>query len=176
MTDTKSPFRVPETSGGDEVVYYYNREVRLAKASDNARFAASRWNVNKRGLIKNFLGSPSLRLLFLMLIFFVMLGFVLDIVISRRDRASLDGYRLRLKAFYFEHSLYVNLDRTAGNRQAPEAVFDLELTAGAETRSQQWLAGDDQFSIQLPLAEKPATVQILVSGAHQQVKLVAMVE
>ena len=70
----------------------------------------------------------------------------------------------------------MNLDRTAGNRQAPEAVFDLELTAGAETRSQQWLAGDDQFSIQLPLAEKPATVQILVSGAHQQVKLVAMVE
>lgn len=177
--DTKdNPFRRPETreDGPDQVTYYYNRDRRLANATDNARFTVSKWDMKRPGLVKGLMATGSLRLLFLMLILFVLLGFLLDMIVGNRHKAQLAGYSVRLQAMYFEGEVYVHFSRQERNSRTVPSSFELLVSAGDEAVSGLLSAGSNDFRVKLPAAEKPAWVAALVRHGEQQLELAAKVD
>jgi len=172
----KNPFRQPETSTGDDVVYYYNRSERLEKASSNAQFAASLWGAKKQGFVKTMMATPTLRYMFMMMVLFVLMGFLVDMIIGSRDKAQLGGYNVQLKAMYFEGEILVTLKRSPRNARTAPQVFSILLTAGDETVSGTMLAGQDDFGAKLQSEIKPKWVAAIVGNGEKQLELSVRVD
>lgn len=176
MEKRKNPFRQPETSNGDDVVYYYNRSERLEKASSNANFAASLWGARKQGFIKTMMATNTLRYTFMMLVLFVLMGFLVDMILGSRDKAQLAGYNVQIKAMYFDGSTLVTITRSPRNVRTVPQVFSVLLTAGDETVAGTMLAGQDYFGAKLQSEAKPKWVAALVGNGEKQLELTVRVD
>jgi hypothetical protein len=108
------------------LVFYYNREERIARAPKIVRDYYSGKNKPVTGLFKVLVATPAKRFLFLTIIALCVIVIFLQHSLSSDSEGNLDGVPVSLSAFMFEDTVYVSL------KLAENAKFKdrLAITAG----------------------------------------------
>jgi len=171
-----------ETRDKGQPTFYYSREKRLEKASDNARFVVDHYGKRRQGMIKTLTATPGLMFLFFAVVFMIMAATVLGFVAGRQDSGSVDGNALSAKALWFEGNVYVTVRRErplfgASRRSA------VEIKAGDGIGSVAGMiqASDEDLRLRFSTPAKPDRIAIIASatrsdGTVVSIELAARVE
>ncbi len=171
-----------ETRDKGQPDFYYSREKRLERASDNARFAVDHYGKRRQGMIKTLTATPGLMFLFFTVVFMIMVALVLGFVAGRQDSGTVDGNAISAKALWFEGSVYLTVRRErplfgASRRSA------VEIKAGDGTGAAVGLmqASDEELRLRFPAPAKPDRIAIIASatrsdGTAASIELAARVE
>ncbi len=167
-----------ETREKDNVTYYYNRERRLANASEQARFAATMLTRKRTGFFGTLVASASLKVMFVVMVLCVIASGLLYLSTGTRDKGSLAGYSVFLSALWFEGDVYISVNRSPGFlKPAPVPVqFSMLATVGREAVSFILPAAEASGKIKMPVREKPKLAAVIVSCGDEKLDLICPVK
>lgn len=93
----------------DSFTFHYNRDKRLERAPENVKNAYERGYTPNRGFIKGLTANVGTRSIFFSIIIMSALIIGLTIFDSPAGSASVEGVPVRLKALYFDESVFITL-------------------------------------------------------------------
>lgn len=179
-----------ETKDKGQVVFYYNREKRLQRASDNARFASDGRGTGRRGLLKSLTATRSLRFLFYGVLLMSLASLIVGYVDRERNTGSIAGYYLEAEAMWFEGYVYVTVAKVSpwyarlgkGLGAAPPAPVAIGIVAGSGSGEASGVlqAREADLRLRYPAEERPALALVVASldegpGAANRLDLIAKV-
>jgi len=177
-----------ETRDKDQVVYYYNREKRLEKASANARFMVDHYGAKRPGIIRSLTATRSLRYLFFAVGFMAVALLVVNYVIGSRDTGSVAGYSLSAKAMWFEGYVYITVKKNPPKfgfivrKGVVGAPIGIKAGDGLGFAVGTMQAGEDEIRLRFSSEARPPRIAVIASasrgsaGEEDTVELVARVE
>lgn len=164
-----------ETKDKGQVVYYYNREKRLQRASDNARFASDGRGTGRRGLVKSLTATRSLRFLFFGVLLMSLASLIVGYVDRERNTGSIAGYYLEAEAMWFEGYVYVTVAKVSpwyarlgkglGARPAAPVAIGIAAGSGSEAGAASGVlqAGDADLRLRYPAGERPPLALVVAT-------------
>ncbi|MBU0928000.1 MAG: hypothetical protein KKA67_09645 [Spirochaetes bacterium] len=158
-----------ETKDKGQVVYYYNRESRLEKASDNARFTVDHYGAKRPGLIRSLTATRSLRYLFFAVLFMAVAGLVVSYAQRSRSSGSVAGTTLSATAMWFEGYVYVSVKRSApwyarAAKAAPGSVIEIKTGDGIGSTLGLLQSGEQELRLRFAAESKPPRVAVVASA------------
>lgn len=93
----------------DSFAYHYNREKRLERAPENVKNAYEHGYTPNKGFIKGLTANAGTRSIFFSIIILSALIIGLALFDSPAGSASIEGIPVRLKALYFDESVFITL-------------------------------------------------------------------
>lgn len=109
-------------AGSDRLVFRYNRERRLERASEDVRKMYEDGYVRKKGLLRGLTANAGSRSVFFSIIVLCVAIVFLSLFGNRGDSVSLDGATAAIKAFPYDGSMYVTFELSARDRENAEIV------------------------------------------------------
>ncbi len=167
-----------ETQENGKVTYYYNRERRLANASEQARFAANSTTRKRTGFFGSLVASRGLKVMFMTVVLCVIASGIMYFSTGSRDKGSLADYSVYMSALWFEGDVYISVNRSPGFlKSKPLPVqFSILATIGDTVSAFILPAGETSAKIKIPSPEKPQMAAAIVSFGEDKVELTAPVK
>jgi len=178
-----------ETKDKGQVFYYYDREKRLERASDNAQFIIDRHGAKRPGLLKSLTATPALRYLFFAVLFMSVAALVVGYVDRTRNTGTLAGYSLSAEAMWFEGHVYVTLTKGLswyarlgeglGGKAPPLVAIGVAVGDGTSLATGVMQAAESDIRLRFPAESKPSlafVVATLGEGDTERVQLSAKVK
>lgn len=172
-----------ETKSKDDrenVVYYYNREARMARAGADAHFAVDHYkkggSKRRSGFWKSLLGTRANRFLFAAVVGMAAIGLAYQGFSRQPASARVAGSVVTAKAIWFDDAVYVDVDRKAAKKGS--VPVSLEVTVGDGRASVRGLmsASEDELKLRLPSEARPGSVTIGVASGDEADGFAATVE
>jgi hypothetical protein len=111
-----------EGEGDERVVFRYNRERRLERASEDVRKMYEEGYAPKKGILRGLTSNPGSRSVFFSILILCVAIVFLTLFGNRGDSASFDGASSTIKAFPYDGSTYVTFELSARDRPLGEPV------------------------------------------------------
>ncbi len=167
-----------ETRENGKLTYYYDRERRLANASETARFAANSQTRKRTGLFGSLVATRGLRFMLLTVILCVIASLIVKYASGNQEKGILAGYSVSMSALWFEGDVYISVNRKPGFMQAaPVPVqFSMVATVGGDAAPFTMSAGESSGKIKLPAKEKPQLAAVIVTFADDKLELTSPVK
>ena len=115
-----------ETSEDGKITFYYNREARLKRASQNVQDINDPSKLPKRGLLRALTATTPLKIMFFSIVVFCVFMFILSRIMSRDPVKVLGNNTISITAIAAGDSSYLSLKKTAGAEQG-EIYYTGEL-------------------------------------------------
>jgi hypothetical protein len=108
--EAKGPEPQPESD--ESLVFRYNREHRLSRASENVHWLNEQYGAKRPGFFSSLVATRASRLLLAAIVLCVLFYFLYPIIHSPvRKSGSLDGAKFSASALYYDHQVLVALKR-----------------------------------------------------------------
>jgi hypothetical protein len=102
----------PRTEADEGLVFHYNREHRLSRASENVHWLNGQYGAKRPGFFSSLVATKASRLLLTAIVLCVLFYVLYPIVHSPvRKSGSLDGAKFSASALYYDHQVLVALKR-----------------------------------------------------------------
>lgn len=108
--------------GDERVVFRYNRERRLERASEDVRKMYEEGYAPKKGILRGLTANSGSRSVFFSILVLCVAIVFLTLFGNRGDAASFDGASATIKAFPYDGSTYVTFELSACDRPPDEPV------------------------------------------------------
>ena len=177
-----------ETKDKGQVVHYYNREKRLERASDTARFAAERQGAKRPGLLRSLTATRSLRFLFYAVLLMSLASVIVGFVERERDTGALAGCYLKAEAMWFEGQVYVSVARVSpwyarlgfGAKAPAPVAIGIAVGSGPGSAIGVLQAQDADIRLRFPSEDRPPLALVVATIgdgtiADQRLELLARV-
>ena len=115
-----------ETRENGRITFYYDREARLRRASQNVQDINDPSKIPKRGLLRALTATTPLKIMFFSIVFFCVFVFILSRIMSRDPVKVLGNNTISIAAVIAGDRSYLTLKKTAGAEQG-EIYYTGEL-------------------------------------------------
>lgn len=128
----------------EELTFHYNRQRRLDHAPETVKKSYQENNMPNRGFFQGLTANAGLKSMFFAIVFLCIAIFAVTFLGDTGNTATVNGTKLRLKAFLFEETIYITLtcDKKTGINSDPQDIrvifrgHDLEGAAMFEKEAQ----------------------------------------
>jgi hypothetical protein len=138
--------------GKKPVVFYYNREKRVADAPQNVKDYYSGKIKPPKGFIKVLVATPAKRMLFFSIIALCILIIFLNFTMDSESEAVISGIPVTLSAFAFEDNVYISVHLDNNSKIidtmavfAEISIFNADDEALEKRRLAKNYAGSEEF-------------------------------
>jgi hypothetical protein len=138
--------------GKKPVVFYYNREQRVAKSPQIVKDYYSGKIKPQKGFIKVLVATPAKRILFFSIIALCILVIFLTFTMNSENEADISGIPVTLSAFAFEDVVYISIHLEENSRIrdtqavfADISIFNADDEALEKRRLVKNYAGSEEF-------------------------------
>jgi len=180
MSETDKDHK-PQPELGEGIVFHYDREHRLSRASDNVRWLASRYGAKRPGFFSSLVATRASRLLLTAIILCVLFYSLYPILHSPiRKSGSLDGAKYSASALYYDGQVLVAIKRE-GNalaqtlRLRSSLLKDFSRSGEATFPMGDTASGDYRAGVVVG-AERPKTIYLKLEAGGRELSLVVPVE
>jgi len=168
-----------ETKDKDQIVYYYDRNRRLQKASPNARFISEYASSGRRGLVRSLISNKSLVFMFLAVLLAMAALFGGSWVQSSRASGTIGDNRLSVQAMWFEGYVYVTVKREEGKGESSRRTIFISAGLDSEKVEGVLQVVDAEYRFRIPSLEKAGTVSVaagLAGEVDTSITMVAVID
>jgi len=168
-----------ETRDKDQIVYYYDRNRRLEKASPNARYISEYASTGRRGVFRSLLSNRSIVFMFLAVLLAMAALFGGTWVQSSRASGTIGGNKLSVKAMWFEGYVYVTVKRGEARPDSPLKTIFIRAVLDTGSADGVLQIVDAEYRFRMPAPVKTGSVSIvatLVGSDAESISMVAVVD
>jgi hypothetical protein len=180
MSETDKDHK-PQPELDDNLVFHYDREHRLSRASDNVRWLASRYGAKRPGFFSSLVATRASRLLLTVIILCVFFYFLYPILHSPTKKSGLlDGAKFSASALYYDGQVLVAIKREGKAlvqtlRLRSSLLADFSRSGEASFPMGENTAGDYRAGLKVG-AERPKIIYLKLEAGGKELSLVVPVE